>query len=181
MKTLMSLVKTMNKTKAQVFEAMKKLAIIFGNEGIQQNQLIAYTEFLVEELSYLEIKTALTTIAKTSKRFPSIAEIVEVARGTSQDKAMEVCAEIIKAIHEYGFYRGKEAALALGESWQIVEGVGGWNYICSLSNNELGILRAQMRDLARAKINKAGFVKGFEKIAFSEQQTLLVSNDEVDT
>lgn len=144
----------MLKIKHQIFETLKVLAKGYGKDNVSKEQLEFYTEILSGELSLEELKASLRKIVKTSKFFPSIAEIIEAARGTIQDQAIDASAKIIKAIGDFGAYQGKEAMTELGDLWHIVEGVGGWKYLCSLSNDDLGILRAQMRDLAKAKISK---------------------------
>lgn len=145
---------TVHKIKHQIFETLKVLAKGYGKENISKEQLEFYTEVLSTELSIEEIKISLRKIVTTSKFFPSIAEIIEAARGSAQDQAVDSSAKIIQAIQEFGSYQLKEAQEFLGNLWPVVEGVGGWKYLCSLSNDDLGILRAQMRDLAKAKISK---------------------------
>lgn len=166
----------MSELKEKIYDSIVFLGKFYGNDKMDSERIQAYVEVLSQELEPTEVAVAIRKIVTTNKFFPTVAEIIEVARGTPLDQATEACAEIIKSIHEFGFYRGKEAMIALGDLWPVVEGVGGWNYICSLSNNELGILRAQIRELAKSKIKKIN-PSDFQKIAFNRQETLLVSND----
>lgn len=144
----------MDKIKAQIFEVLKTMASAYGKDSITQSRLHIYTEVLTQKLSPEELRASLSVVLETCDHFPSIAKIIELTKGSVQDNAIDASAKVIKAIGDFGAYQGKEAMIELGDLWHIVEGVGGWKYLCSLSNDDLGILRAQMRDLAKAKISK---------------------------
>lgn len=145
----------MGNVKAQVFEVLKTMASAYGKDSITQARLQIYTEVLTQKLTPNELKGSLSRVLETCEYFPSISKIIELTKGSAHDNAIDASARIVKAITDFGFYQSKEAMKELEDIWHIVEGVGGWKYLCSLTNDELGILRAQMRDIAKARISKS--------------------------
>jgi hypothetical protein len=76
--------------------------------------------------------------------------------GDPTDEAEECAARIFESIRKFGYQAGSEARKFMGElAWDVVDGFGGWSNLCTSNNlgNE-ATLRAQMRNMAQAKINR---------------------------
>ena len=73
-----------------------------------------------------------------------------------KDEAMEVPGIIFSAITKFGYINGPEARLHMGPlAWSCVQDYGGWNHLCSSPMTNETAVRAQLRELAKSKINRA--------------------------
>lgn len=71
----------------------------------------------------------------------------------SRDRGIEAASTILEAIAKFGGYKAIQAKEYLGEDlWEVVRGMGGWEELCMTNLDEIGTLRAQIRDLAEAKL-----------------------------
>lgn len=78
-----------------------------------------------------------------------------------------IAGEIISCMTQFGRYQAVEAREFLGEEkWEIVNRYGGWNALCGLTNDQMGIARAQLRDLAKSM----GKISNAPKLAIAGQE-----------
>ena len=85
--------------------------------------------------------------------FPSNAQILKAFDDSLSpaDEANEGAGRIIEAIRRLGYMNQYGAKNQLGEAlWKAVEGCGGWTALCSTMDRDLGMIKAQLRDLVRA-------------------------------
>lgn len=137
--------------KQNIYDSMVYLANFYGNEKITPERIKAYSEMLSDELTPDELKKALRAIVKTSKFFPTVAEIIETARPKINigDEANIIANEIVECISRFGPYQAKEARDYMGDNFFIAERYG-WSNLCNVTYDELGTVRAQLRELAKA-------------------------------
>lgn len=144
----------MDKIKAQVFRALCDLAKAYGKDSISQDRLEIYTEFLVSELSVSELRKSFSKILVTCKFFPSIAEIIELAKPKfdTSEEAVIIANKVLECARSFSYADIKGAKEFLGEHFLIAERYG-WRNLVELQNSELQSARAQLRELAKAHIN----------------------------
>lgn len=91
--------------------------------------------------------------------FPSVRSIVELIMPSTNDEfeAIEAAARIIQSVSKFGYSGASEARKFMGElGWRIVERFGGWMTVCETMNSDnIGILHAQFRQLAKSQIHRA--------------------------
>lgn len=136
--------------KRDIYESLILIAQAYGVTP-QKERIQIYTDFLSEQLSAEQLKAAIPLIFSKCKFFPSIAEIVEIAKGSDLDNAHESVELIFRALREFGFYRAKEAKESLPENiWNIIQAFGGWSELCRIENSQLNTARAQLREIAKS-------------------------------
>jgi len=167
----------MDKLKADIFNALVYLAKAYGKETIPQDRLEIYTEFLSKELTVVELKKSFSKILQECKFFPSVAEIIELAKPKADinSEANIIANEIFECISRFGPQQTAEAKAYLGDKYFIAERFG-WMNLCSIQNNEISTTKAQLRELAKAYLNKAK-IAGVENLYELEKPNQqLVSN-----
>lgn len=146
--------KTLSRTeKIQVSNDLRILALVM-NHDITQEVIEAYARILADQ-EYVKIKEAISWCSKNSKFFPRPVEILErINPKASQEDADHLAGSIIEAIKRFGFYQGSAAKKNIGsEAWSAVLKAGGWSALCETPLNQIGTLRAQLRNLCMAEIN----------------------------
>lgn len=140
--------------KHQVFEALKDLAKAYGKDSITQDRLEIYTSFLVNELTVQELRNSFSKILTSCKFFPSIAEIMELARPKAEvtDEAVLIASRVLECARSFSYADIKGAKEFLGVYFPIAERYG-WKNLVELQYSELQTARAQLRELAKAHIN----------------------------
>jgi hypothetical protein len=135
---------------------IKKILVALGvyyNKELSSELFEMYAEDL-EDLSLEEILLAVKLIRKDpSKRFfPLPAEIREKVLGNEQQEAVNAAGRIVEAMAKYGYTNPEKAKEYMGDlSWAIVKREGGWQSLCERTkNDELPILKAQWREMAKA-------------------------------
>lgn len=96
--------------------------------------------------------------AAASGKMPSANELYAAATGVLDDKdeSQDTADRIIAAISKFGSYRSADALAAVGEvGEEVIRRFGGWAQICDVTNDQLGTLRAQLRDSARSVLARA--------------------------
>jgi hypothetical protein len=146
----------MSNLKNKIYSSMVYLAKIYGSEKVDSERIKMYTEVLSEELTSEETQRAIRQVVAKCKFFPSIAEIIELARPKvdTHDEATIIANEIIECISRFGPYQIQEVRQFLGDKFFIAERFG-WANLCAIQNNEIFATKAQLRDLAKAYINQS--------------------------
>lgn len=143
----------MHDNKQKLFELFRRLAIAMGQD-VTKERLQIYAEYFCGQ-DYKSIVDACKWHLESSKWFPAISDICSIIKPvkTETDNSVEMAGEIINAVKMYGYTNECEAKKYLGESvWYVVERFGGWKTICSTPENELSIIRAQLRDISRVAV-----------------------------
>lgn len=139
--------------KAKVFDELKLLAAILGAD-VAQKVLQAYVEILAA-YPKREVLAAIKWAATNCKFFPKPVELLERTNpAPTREDADAVAGRAIEAIYRFGLYRSKEAQIYIGhEGWKAVSRVGGWRTLCDSREDQLGTLRAQLRDQCLSVMN----------------------------
>jgi hypothetical protein len=92
------------------------------------------------------------------KYFPCIDEVRKQCgevEFNEDEIAREFIPKIVNLVEKYGYTNPMNARKEIGEDrWQIIESLGGWDYICGLSYNEFTFLMPQWRETAKVIIKK---------------------------
>lgn len=113
------------------------------------------------DLSVIEIARVLKEIRRDPKttRFPLPATIRDrlTPAITPENEALEAVSRIIAAISKIGPYRVADAREFVGElGWAVVQSEGSWENVCqNLTDDNLGMLRAQWKNIALTKMARA--------------------------
>lgn len=131
-------------------------------------------KFTAERLMALEqtgdVVQALARMLESSRRFPTVAEVkaeMGVADATPRDEANQIADRIIAAMGKFGeippgnVTTARALEHALGESaWTCVERMGGWTMLLDRASENVGVLRAQIRDTAEGYIRTGIIERG---------------------
>lgn len=152
-----------NKQRNLVFKQLQSVAIIF-NAPVTAKVF----NFYVEALSKYKFEDVIKAIQETSVKcryFPKPVEIIELIEPpVKREDADHMAGQIISSIFKFGFYQSSDAKNFLGsEAWNAVNLAGGWATLCDTPQNNLGMLRAQLRDFCLASINSKKIQERAEK------------------
>lgn len=146
------------------------LAEYYGvNLSVQQ--LNMYSEDLYD-LDLNDILKAVKIIRTSSEFFPKPSTIIQSVKGKSIDNAIDVSNLIVLAMSKYGWTNPDKAKIFMGElAWEVVEREGGWQRVCETSSDDqLPILKAQWRELARVLLNKNSLGKLNERPSLNNKE-----------
>ena len=137
-------------------QILGEILVAFGeyyDKRLTPGQIAMYVEDMTD-LTADELRTACRQYRQEARndRFPLPAKLIALARPVASDEDLgrETAAAIIHAVFRYGWNNPENAREAMGAlGWSIVARMGGWvNFCQELSNENLPIMRAQIRDLA---------------------------------
>jgi hypothetical protein len=155
--------------KNKIYLSMVYLAKFYGTEKVDHERLQMYTEILASELTPDDFQKSLKLIILKCKFFPSVAEIIELAKPKEDVNAEAniIANEIIGCISRFGPYQTKEAKEFLGDKFFVAEKFG-WQNLCHVTYEELGTTKAQLRELAKAYLSQKN-IKGVENFYSLEE------------
>lgn len=141
----------------EIFKQLMALSIAMGTE--QKPERLTFYANALMDYDLPKIMKAIAKVSKANKFFPQLVEIIEATRGPevpTDELANQIAGDIMDAIPKFGRYQEQEAKTSLGASFGVVERFGGgWQYLCSIQNDEVPTIRAQLRELAKAFINRS--------------------------
>ena len=160
-----------------LYEDILKLAAIFSKE-IDKNLATGYVENLCQ-YEEPELKAAFGTIIRTKKFFPKIAEIIELIEPnlSETDSAQILANNIVETVLRLGRYQVEKIndELSPQERYALMA-IGGVESICNINIDQLGTVRAQLRNSCKAsiaknkietmKVNRIESKRGMQKINF---------------
>ena len=124
-------------TKAETAQLLALISTAYPGSKIDVNDMtVSLWHDMLQDLPGEVVASATKRMFSTLKFPPSIADIREaVAKATSDAQgklnAGEAWRKVVKAISDYGYYRGDEAREYLGpDIWRAVEYIGGWADVC---------------------------------------------------
>lgn len=130
-----------------------------SGEAVSKERL----KFTAERLMTLDagdVMQALARMLESSRRFPTVAEVkaeMGIADATPRDEANQLADRIITAMSKFGeippgnVTTARALEHALGESaWTCVERLGGWTMLLDRASDNVGMLRAHIRDAAES-------------------------------
>jgi hypothetical protein len=116
--------------------------------------VLSMYESELEKHGWDKVANALKQIFKSSKKFPTIAEIeteMGIIKPEARDESDHMAGEIIKAISKFGEYQAVKAKEHLGDlAWTAIERMGGWGALCMTDIDQLQTLRAQLRGMCQS-------------------------------
>lgn len=93
------------------------------------------------------------------QKFPTPRQIIEKFKPVIDDEsqAKEAASRIVESVSRFGWNNIDRARAWIGElGWAVVQRQGGWIEVCTtLSHNNIGILQAQWRELAKSMCVRA--------------------------
>jgi hypothetical protein len=142
-------------SKKQIYDSVVMLAGAFQTD-INQQVATLYTERLAR-FDLKEIQRAINIAIDTKKFFPKVAELIEIIEPpvAEIDNAQIMANNIIEVVLSLGRYQATEIndRLTPEERYALI-GIGGIEAICNIQNEQLGTVRAQLRNSCKAAIVK---------------------------
>lgn len=139
-------------------------------------QVLEAYDRLLSVHGYSKLCKALDQILATRSGrdpFPSIADVDAAVYGknSENDTCALVAASVYAAVADFGWPNAERARAHLGEDvWSVVKAAGGWSQVCRDANEvDVGIFRAQLREIARAVMHRKAAGTDGEKITFQKQ------------
>jgi hypothetical protein len=142
---------------------LKKLLVgtaAYYGQSLRDDVLLLYVEDLTD-LPFEAVCTALKEIRRDPKTtrcpLPAVIRNHITPAETDENKAIEAVSRIIDAVSRFGWNNLEAAKEFIGElGWQIVTRDGGWQNVCeSMNPDNLGVYRAQWKQLALTQIQRA--------------------------
>jgi len=121
--------------------------------------------FTIEQLTahpIAKILPALKRLAIHSRTFPTVGEILaemgirkETEVQNPAEDAVAIAGRISTAISKFGAWGPRDARQYIGEvGWEVVNMSCGWDQVCKVSDDELGMMTAQWREKAKAILSR---------------------------
>ncbi len=107
---------------------------------------------LVKRYPVEQVKKAISEIFWESKFFPDASDIAKKIEPTLTDKDIgsDMAGRILEVARSVGEMEPEVAQERMTASeWHAVQRFGGWSVLCRLTYDELGIARAQLRDICQ--------------------------------
>jgi len=125
-------------------------------------EIIRLYDESLKSLGYERLCKALDFIIANRRSrdpLPSIREIREIVSPEidPEAEAIEAAGRIVQAVSSIGPYQPEKAREFIGElGWLVVERDGGWQNVCRvLTDDNVGMLKAQWRQMAKAQFARA--------------------------
>lgn len=137
-----------------IYKQLVMLSVALGQPQSKE-RLQIYTQLLkgYEVDRVLRVIEGFTT---KSKFFPQPIELLEPLKGIDipTDEIATIWAnEIVDSFYRCG--STQDAERTLGEKYQIVVRMGGWEQLSRSDNGDIPTIKAQIRELAKAYINRS--------------------------
>jgi len=143
--------------KKEIYDELVLLSGAFDKPQTPQ-RLTIYTEDL-SEYDSKSVIMAIREIRKRCKFFPALSEIIDLVKNPglpTDEQAILIANEIIECLSRFGANNVKELQAFLGpEKYGVIERAGGWTNLCMVTYQELPSTRAQLRELAKAYLNRS--------------------------
>jgi hypothetical protein len=149
----------MSPLEIQQLKALIVATAMYYGHALPDQVLALYLEDLAD-LPFAAVVDAIKEARRDPKttRFPLPAVIrAKIAPVESDDDlAIEAVSRVVAAVSRYGWCNSERARDFVGElGWRVVEMEGGWKTVCeTLTQDNIGTLRAQWRNLARSSITR---------------------------
>lgn len=139
-------------------DALEKLALAFPNANVKPETIVIYLEDLAD-IPDIVLAVALKKARQSSQFFPTIAqirqsatEVVETQNPNRKKGWDEAWTEIMDALRHYSYLQ--VPPWSSPEVKQTVQGLGGWLSLCEMEEKNLGIVRAQGREIYKAILER---------------------------
>jgi hypothetical protein len=125
---------------------LTKLLIMMANyyrEQLSEND-IAFWLMDLGNYSFYEVLSAFETWRKTNDRMPKISNIIEIMRGSGEDRALAALIKVEKAMERYGGYTTVVFDDPIIHA--VISELGGWIRTCRQTENEFTWWRKDFRE-----------------------------------
>jgi len=149
-------------TKGEVAKLLAVLAASYPKFEVDDLKVHVWHEML-SDIDYSIASTAIKKLIMQNTFPPSIAEVrkaVTELMNPEQVTSSEAWGEVIRAMHNFGYYREEEALASMSPTTARVVRYMGWREIC-MSEEPAGVLRGQ-------------FLKMYEQVTEREQKETLL-------
>ena len=139
----------------EIFKQLTALSVAMGVDQ-KPERIKFYVDALVK-FDLLKTNAAIAKIARTNKFFPQLVEIIDVINGPevpTDEMAIIIANEILQCAARFSSQDIEGARHCLGDKFQIAERFG-WVALTRLEYSDLPATRAQLRELAKAYINRS--------------------------
>lgn len=153
----------MNQQERQAIKALIVATHGYYSTPIADSVIAMHVEDL-DDLDFEKVVQGYKLYRRNPKnKFPplpaAIRDLIIPAEDRDRDDSDDgrfVAAKILQAIKQFGFYRASEASRFMGElAWEVVQMQGGWQTLCMMEQDEIGIQQAQWRELASSLTRRA--------------------------
>ena len=151
-------------TKGEVAKLLAVLAASYPKFEVDDLKVQVWHEML-GDLDYAVASMAVKKIIMQNTFPPAIAEVRKAAIEISSPRgltAAEAWGEVVKAVRNYGYYRGEEALASLSPTTAQVVRYMGWREICLSEEPE---------------IIRAHFLRMYDQVAAREQEKHLLPSE----
>lgn len=150
----------MNRQEQQQLKGLFVATAMYFNHEIPDAALGLYVEDLVD-LPFDQVAAAIREIRRDPKTtkcpLPAAIRARVTPESDPEADSVEAVGRIVHAVSRIGPYRTKDARAFIGElGWLVVQREGGWEQVCeTLTDDNIGILKAQWRQMAMAQHKRA--------------------------
>lgn len=144
----------------KIFNTLRAMAVMKGYDVTTER--LEMMTMALSEFEGSEVENACKKILFKNKFFPDVSEIYDAMNEQdldANDQAQVVVFRVLKAVEDHGYMGATRAQIDLGELWNVVLMFGSWRTICSYPGENLGTLRAQLRDIAKTYCAKTETIK----------------------
>lgn len=150
----------MSADEKQKLKALFVATAMYFGQDIPDQALRLYVEDL-EDLPFDRVASALCDVRRDPRTtrcpLPAVIRAKVNPESDPEAEAVEAVSRITHAIARIGPYRVEEAREYIGPlGWIVVQREGGWEAVCGiLTDDNIGILKAQWRQMAVAQFKRA--------------------------
>jgi hypothetical protein len=139
---------------AEIYDALNLLSIILNQP--QESKRLEFYAVSLKDFEPGLVLSKIKSMAYTSIYFPQLKEIMDSVKGLNipTDEIAVIWAnEIVDSFYRCG--TTSDAEKTLGEKYQLVARMGGWEQLSRSDNGDMSTIKAQIRELAKAYINRS--------------------------
>jgi hypothetical protein len=165
-----------NEIKETIFQLLRDMSIIIG-VSTPKERLILYAERLVK-FDLIKLKNAIEECASSCRAFPALDDIINKInpKMDKRNEAVELAGAIISCIRLFGRYLIIDVYYYVGREGQLaIERYGDWEMICNTHPDNMGTLRAQLRDICSSILEMKNLPIEMAKLPYQKQaRTMLL-------
>jgi hypothetical protein len=165
-----------NPTERQALKGIFVATALYFGQELPDAALKLYCEDL-EDLPFTQVAEALKALRRDPKTtrcpLPSAIRAKLNPESNAESEAIVLASRIVGQITRLGPYQPAAARMALGPvAWEVVQMEGGWESICqTLTFENMPILKAQWRNLAKALIERGGHTPSVDRPAIPDKRS----------
>lgn len=149
--------------RGKLFNELKMLAAIL-NADVTKEVIQAYVEILAV-YDFEKCKRSIKWAATSCRFFPKPVELIDqINPKPTREDGSHLAGLAIECIKKFGIHQASLAKEYMGdEAWGAVQMAGGWSLMCNTPNDQIGTMRAQLRENAMVSAGRDSYRKRSEK------------------